>query len=562
MLAVLVPFVSRAAPLLAQHAAMHGGSRVDSLIAPSARSIVPMIERPMIPGLVGARPAITPFVAGVGVPLASLAAARPRRVIDAADGDTVDLDARLVRRSVAGRVFTAYAFDGGVTGPLIRMRQGATLFVRFSNHIDLPSTIHWHGVRLDNASDGAPGLTQAAVAPGASVVYKVHAPDAGIFWYHDHVREDVALPLGLAGNLRVESARADYYSGANAEEVLMIGDILLDAHGPIAFGTEAANFALMGRVGNVLLVNGAPSWELRAGAGDVIRFLITNASSARTFNLSFISRMGDAPIKLVAADVGRFEREVMVPSVVIGPAQRYVAEVRFPRAGDYYLANRVQAVDHFLGEFIAATDTVGRVRVSTRRRGIDHGAAFRTLRSDSALETELARFRPHFDRAPDHELALTTEIAGLPIPVMQFLSIDTAFRAPIEWTDGMSDMNWLATTREVRWILRDQATGEENMDIQWRIGRGDVVKIRLFNDPRSLHPMSHPIHIHGQRFLVLARDGVRNDNLAWKDTEIVPVGSTVDILVDASNPGRWMLHCHIAEHLQAGMMMPFTVGAR
>jgi FtsP/CotA-like multicopper oxidase with cupredoxin domain len=88
---------------------------------------------------------------------------------------------------------------------------------------------------------------------------------------------------------------------------------------------------------------------------------------------------------------------------------------------------------------------------------------------------------------------------------------------------------------------------------------GDLVKLRIFNDPDSFHPMNHPMHVHGQRFLVLSVDGVESPNMAWKDTAIVPVGSTVDLLVEMSNPGEWMLHCHIAEHLQAGMMFPFRV---
>ena len=111
----------------------------------------------------------------------------------------------------------------------------------------------------------------------------------------------------------------------------------------------------------------------------------------------------------------------------------------------------------------------------------------------------------------------------------------------------------------LRWIMRDPATGKENMGIQWRLKRGEVVKVRLFNDPQAMHPMSHPIHFHGQRFLVLSRDGVPNPNLVWKDTALVPVGSTVDILLEASNPGTWMAHCHIAEHLESGMHMTFVV---
>ena len=117
----------------------------------------------------------------------------------------------------------------------------------------------------------------------------------------------------------------------------------------------------------------------------------------------------------------------------------------------------------------------------------------------------------------------------------------------------MPDMNWLSTSKQVRWILRDEA-GKENMDIDWHVPAGSVVKLRITNDPKSFHPMQHPIHLHGQRMLVVARDGVPTKNLVWKDTAIIPVASTVDLLIDASNPGAWMLHCHIAEHLGSGMM--------
>ena len=108
-------------------------------------------------------------------------------------------------------------------------------------------------------------------------------------------------------------------------------------------------------------------------------------------------------------------------------------------------------------------------------------------------------------------------------------------------------------------VLRDPASGKENMQVDWRFRRGDTVKIRLANERRSFHAMQHPIHLHGQRFLVLAVNGVASGNFAWKDTALVPAGATVDLLVEMTNPGRWMMHCHIAEHLSADMMMAFTV---
>jgi len=97
------------------------------------------------------------------------------------------------------------------------------------------------------------------------------------------------------------------------------------------------------------------------------------------------------------------------------------------------------------------------------------------------------------------------------------------------------------------------------MNIDWQFKQGTVSKIRIINDPKSFHPMNHPMHLHGQRMLVVARDGEPATDFAWQDTVLVPVGQTVDLLVENSNPGKWMLHCHIAEHLEAGMMTVLTV---
>jgi FtsP/CotA-like multicopper oxidase with cupredoxin domain len=176
------------------------------------------------------------------------------------------------------------------------------------------------------------------------------------------------------------------------------------------------------------------------------------------------------------------------------------------------------------------------------------------LRAYPAVSRDVDRFRPFFDKEPDQKLTLTVKANALPLATVQFMNIDTAYFAPVEWTDAMPDMNWLSTSQQVRWILREDATGRENMDIQWRAKQGSVVKLRLFNDPKSFHPMQHPIHLHGQRMLVVSRDGVKTRNLVWKDTVIIPVGSTVDLLIDVTNPGAWMLHCHIAEHLGSDMM--------
>jgi FtsP/CotA-like multicopper oxidase with cupredoxin domain len=311
----------------------------------------------------------------------------------------------------------------------------------------------------------------------------------------------------------------------------------------------------MGRFGNVMLVNGEPRYALAVDRGDVVRFFLTNVSNTRTFNLSFPG----ARMKVVAGDVGNFEREQWVESVVIAPAERYVVHVRFDRPGDVAFVNRVRGLDHLYGRFFSEVDTLGVVRVGPRAASPGLGASFASLRPDTAARADIERFREYMTRPVSKTLVLTMEASGLPFFTRQIMQLDSVFFTPVEWSGTMPGMNWAATGDQVRWILRDPATGKENMDIDWTFRRGDVVKVRLVNERRSFHGMQHPIHLHGQRFLVLAVNDVPNTNLVWKDTVLLPAGATADILVDLSNPGRWMLHCHIAEHLSAQMMMAFTV---
>jgi FtsP/CotA-like multicopper oxidase with cupredoxin domain len=130
----------------------------------------------------------------------------------------------------------------------------------------------------------------------------------------------------------------------------------------------------------------------------------------------------------------------------------------------------------------------------------------------------------------------------------------------IEWEDDMVDVNRITTPANMHWKLVDRDTGAANHAIDWQFRVGDQVKLRLVNEMDSDHPMHHPFHIHGGgRFVVLARDGEPEENLVWKDTVLVRTGQTIDILLDVTNPGRWMAHCHIAEHHESGMMLSFNV---
>jgi FtsP/CotA-like multicopper oxidase with cupredoxin domain len=504
----------------------------------------------MLPAEMALRPEVAPYLPEVGT--RSIQPARPHAVITLDNGDTLRLTAGLVSRTFKGRALTMFGFNGQYPGPLLRVPQGAEIVVDFRNALEQPTTVHWHGVRLENRFDGVPDLTQAVVSPGARFVYLLRFPDAGIYWYHPHVREDTQQDLGLYGNIRVGTPGS---SRTYREQVLMLDDILIGDDGLVPYGREVTTHALMGRFGNVFLVNGEPRYELAVRRGEVVRFYLTNAANTRTFNLSF----SGARMKLVGSDVGNYGRETWVESIVIAPAERYVVDVRFDAAGTVALLNRVQALDHLYGRFFYETDTLGFVRVAASEATPDLAARFSTLATDRRVSDEIARYRTHLDRPVDRALLLTLETRDLPFVTRQLMMLDSAFFAPVEWSGTMPHMNWASTGRQVRWVIRDPASGKENMHIDWRFRLGEVIKLRLANERRSFHAMQHPIHIHGQRFLILAVNGVPNEHLVWKDTVLVPAGSTVDVLLELSNPGRWMLHCHIAEHLSADMMMVFSV---
>ncbi|NNE70756.1 MAG: multicopper oxidase family protein [Rhodothermales bacterium] len=513
------------------------------------------MSMPMLPGLDTEVPVVGPFLAGTGMDPMMFPEGEPRQVVDMADGDTLNLEASLIRRTIGGKTLVMYGYNRQYPGPLIRAERGSEVTVHFTNNIELPTTVHWHGLRLDNAFDGVPGVTQPPVLTGESFTYQLKFPDTGIYWYHPHMREDIQQDLGLYGNMLVDPEEADYYNPVNREEVLVLDDLLMDAGGIIPYGNESPTHALMGRFGNVMLANGSTNYALTVEKGEVVRFYLTNVANSRTFNVVF----GGGRVKIVASDVSKYEREEYVSSVVIAPAERYVVEVLYDEPGTFEIKNSIQAINHFRGVFYPEQHTLGTVSVIGRPVDESHAEAFESLRDNADVSEDIAAYRDEFNRAPDHTLELTVRVKNLPLPIMRSMEIDTLYVPPVEWNDAMPMMNWLSSAEQVEWVIRDLDSGQENMDIDWTFGVGDVVKIRVFNNPKSFHPMNHPFHIHGQRFLVVSMDGVEPPNLVWKDTAIVPVGSTMDFLVDMTNPGEWMAHCHIAEHLHSGMMLGFSV---
>jgi FtsP/CotA-like multicopper oxidase with cupredoxin domain len=483
--------------------------------------------------------------------------AQVTQVVELKNGDTYDLTASYVQKTIRGTTYRMLAYNGSIPGPLIKIAQGSEVTISFKNDTDMKTLLHSHGVRMDHAFDGSQ-TSQVEMKPGEVFSYKLKFPDAGVFWYHPHVREDFQQELGLYGNYLVEPGTANYWSPVNREVPLFVDDILI-AENRIPLSKDGADRTLMGRYGNVTLLNGETEYRLSVQRGEVVRWYITNAANTRPFRIG----IKGARVKLVGADGGAYERESWVDTVTLGPSERAVIEVLFDTPGTYAIQNITPE----------KTETLGEVVVSDTPVITSYATDFEVLRTHTETVQSIDPFRQYITSTPDKEITLSIDMRGnmmnmpnmghgqhmMPGGAMMGGSMMATNPDGIEWEDANQMMNQMSDTNSIAWKIVDTQTKKENMDIDWSFTRGQPVKIRIFNDPKSMHPMQHPIHFHGQRFLIVARDGIPESNLVWKDTVLVPSGKTVDIVLDTSNPGEWMAHCHIAEHLEAGMMFTFKV---
>jgi FtsP/CotA-like multicopper oxidase with cupredoxin domain len=351
----------------------------------------------------------------------------------------------------------------------------------------------------------------------------------------------------------------------------------------------------MGRFGDVLLVNGSTDHSMSARLGEVVRCYLTNTANTRVFKVA----LPGARMKLVGADSGHVEHEQLVEEVILAPSERVVVDVLFDRAGPLTLEHRTPGR-------VYALSAVG---VSEERVEPSLAREFGALRTHADMVAERERVAPYLGAEPDKRLAFIAEMdldasaggasttyvcpmhpevvrdepghcpkCGMKLLPAELVAAGAAGHEHhhgadaeadsdagadgIEWEDDMVEVNRMTTPANMRWKLIDRDTGAENEGIDWQFTVGDQVKIRLLNEMAGDHPMHHPFHVHGAgRFLVLARDGVAEPNLVWKDTVLVRAGEAVDILLDVTNPGRWMAHCHIAEHHESGMMFSFDVAA-
>ena len=528
-----------------------------------------------------------------------LPAARSTAAIELSHGDRFEIRVAPVAKRLGDQTVRMLSYNGMIPGPTLRVRQGSELTVGVVNGGDLDTTVHWHGLRLDNAYDGT-AATQRPIPVGGQFTYQLTFPDPGAYWYHPHIREDYGQELGLYGTIIVEPQEPDYWPMVHREIALTLDDILLEDGKVAPFEREGSTHTAMGRFGNVMLTNGEVDPVLEARENEVIRFYLTNTANTRVFNVG----LPGARMKLVGGDSGRCEREEIVERILIAPSERVVIDVLFGAAGKVMLVHHTPRRQYQL-----ATIAVGTEQAQPPR-----ATEFHALRTNSDLVAEREHAAAFLQAAPDKTVALVAEMnlgevegsgpatayacpmhpdvrsnrpdacpkCGMKLVPAHLVggadhgqhdhhhdhttepqsgsAENENYPAGIEWEDDMVEVNRITTPSNTRWTLVDRDTGASGSAIDWRFRVGDRVKIRLLNEMHSDHPMHHPFHIHGAgRFLILSRDGVVEPNLVWKDTVLIPTGQTVDLLLLVTNPGIWMAHCHIAEHHEGGMMFSFRV---
>ena len=410
---------------------------------------------------------------------------------------------------------SVWGFDGTVPGPVLRVKHGEELAIAFSNQLPEASAVHWHGIRNINNMDGVPGLTQAAVEPGGSFLYRFTPPDPGTFWYHPHERSFEQVPRGLTGALIVDERDPPR---TDQDSVLVINDWRLDGDGKMieGFGSRHDQ-AHAGRLGNHITVNGAPFAAIPVKRNERVRLRLVNACSARVLNLLL---EGAAP-KLIAVD-----------GQPVGPTTSY---------GEALTLGPGNRVDLMLDITAAPGDRITLVEISGERQEL--GA----LQIDANKE---ARAEP-----------LVAPIALTPNRLIEPDRKD-ALVVPLVMTGGAAsetDMSVLAGSGPV-WQFNGMAAMDssamDKAEPLFRAPRGRSVHIRFEN--RTAWP--HAMHVHGHHFRLLAREGGPAPQPFWWDTLLVRPGETSLVGFVADNPGKWMLHCHMLDHQVSGMENWFEVG--
>ena len=416
-----------------------------------------------------------------------------------------------------------WGYDDSVPGPTIRVRRGEEVRVRLINELDQPTSIHWHGIRIDNAMDGVPGLTQDAVPPGGTFDYTFTVPDSGSYWYHTHNRTWEQLARGMYGLLIVEDDDAQLF---DLDIYLALDDWLLDQEGQIdenSFG-DLHSWAHSGRLGNWLTVNGVSDPEVVVRAGERVRLRLVNAANARVFEFAFSGQ----EMLQIALD-GHSISPIALPEnrLLLSPGQR---------------------VDLMMDANGKPGNRIALQEVSYEQ---PLNAATIVYDDDPFVDGQVGKSFSGLSQTVNHDAFDLSDAARVDL-LMEGGAMGSLNSAIV---DG-EKLEWQQLIERQRVWAFNGVAGDLDKPLL-TAGRGQTVIVNMINQTRWEHAM----HLHGHHFKVVSRNGVPTTNSPWRDTERVGVDQTVSIAFVADNPGKWLFHCHMVEHTAGGMMTRIDVDA-
>jgi len=405
-------------------------------------------------------------------------------------------------------------YNQSIPGPVLRLAQGRETVIQFENALDEASSVHWHGLRIDNAMDGVPGMTQQAVEPGGSFEYRLAPPDAGTYWYHTHQRSWAQLALGLAGVLIVEEANPPL---VDHDLIFAIDDWRLDEDMQIDRKSLGAmhDWAHAGRMGNVITVNGQTEMRYPVAHGERLRLRLVNIANARVMNLLFnepqisVIAVDGQPVEPYAPDGGRVQlapgqRVDLIIDTMSDPGQRSLIEV-------------------VIGEYAY----------------------------------EIASF--DYDQTVRREQALQTPIRLEPNPLQRIRLPDQFMHVPMRMEGGamggMRSAIYEGRELDVRELVKQGKIWAINgvaglpPEPLFRVRRGSAVSLDVIND----NSWPHAMHLHGHHFIY------HKTPQLWRDTALFARGEQGSMRFIADNPGKWLIHCHMVEHMAGGMVTWFEV---
>lgn len=410
-----------------------------------------------------------------------------------------------------------WTYNGNAPGPAIRVRRGERVKVRFKNELEESTSIHWHGIRIENSMDGVSGLTQKAVEPGETFNYNFTAPDAGTYWYHAHNRSWNQVARGLYGALIVLEDEPAF--DESHDVTLVVDDWRLSPQGTLDTASIGSlmDWSHGGRLGNWITVNGESQPVFQLNTGEPYRIRLINASNARILEID-PNKLGALVIAYDGQPLPDAVRLDYSP-LLIGPAQR--VDLLISPADEGLLTLEEVSGDRpfpFAGFNVSGKD-------------------------DS--KSSIPVLKPNMLTEPDLTSARTVQL-DMTGGAMGTMGVTTYNGKTLKGSD-------FSKTGQV-WAFN----GVANLATEpfFSAKRGETIVV----ETRNKTAFAHAMHLHGHHFRIIDRSGSSIDEgKPWRDTFLVGPDQIATIAFVADNPGKWLLHCHMLEHAAAGMNTWFEV---